>query len=215
MNNMKLVDLTVQDFIDEVASSSPAPGGGSVAALASSLGMALTKMVGNFSVTKKKFKDLDEDTKDKFIKVIDEIDKKREVLTQIIDKDTEAFNLIMNAFKLPKETESEKKERSKAIQEATLKAAMVPLEVSKVCLSSLHQIESILPYINRNTMSDLGVSVLMIHAGFEGAIMNVLINVGGLKDEVIKSELEDLCQTSLLEMRIKKEALLETIYKKL
>ena len=82
-----------------------------------------------------------------------------------------------------KETIEEKEFRSMKIQEATLIATLVPLEVTEFCLESLKKIETILPYANRNTTSDLGVSILMIHAGFEGAIMNVLINIGGLKDE--------------------------------
>lgn len=212
---MKLIDLTVENFIEEVSSNSPAPGGGSVAALASSLGIALSNMVGKLSVTKKKFKALDEVIQNQFINTINELESLRNELTNLIDKDTEAFNLIMEAFKYPKETTEEKSFRSSKIQEATLIAAMVPLEVTDICFESLKKIETILPYANRNTTSDLGVSILMIHAGFEGALMNVLINIGGLKDEEKRNEINEKCTTSLKLCRILKDNLLEKIYNKL
>jgi formiminotetrahydrofolate cyclodeaminase len=212
---MKLIDLTVKDFIEEVSSNSPAPGGGSVAALASSLGIALSNMVGKLSITKKKFKALDIEVQNQFISTINELELSRKELTNFIDKDTEAFNLIMDAFKYPKETIEEKEFRSMKIQEATLIATLVPLEVTEFCLESLKKIETILPYANRNTTSDLGVSILMIHAGFEGAIMNVLINIGGLKDEIKRNEINEKCKQSLTECRILKDNLLEKIYIKL
>jgi len=212
---MKLIDLTVKDFIEEVSSNSPAPGGGSVAALASSLGIALSNMVGKLSITKKKFKALDIEVQNQFISTINELELSRKELTNFIDKDTEAFNLIMDAFKYPKETIEEKEFRSMKIQEATLIATLVPLEVTEFCLESLKKIETILPYADRNTTSDLGVSILMIHAGFEGAIMNVLINIGGLKDEIKRNEINEKCKQSLTECRILKDNLLEKIYIKL
>lgn len=110
---MKLIDMKVIDFSNEVDSKSPAPGGGSVAALASNIGISLGRMMGNLSFGKKKFEALDEDIKKEFKEKFEKLGSIRDNLLELVDKDTESFNEVMKAFKLPKETDEQKSIRKK------------------------------------------------------------------------------------------------------
>lgn len=188
---MKLINLTVNDFITEVNSSSPAPGGGSVSALASSLGVGLLRMVGHLTINKKKFKRLDESIQADFLKTFDSLEEVIEQLKVLIDKDTDAFNEIMKAFKLPKETDTEKELRKQAIEKATIFAIEIPLEVSKISLEVLTKIDLIIEYGNKNALSDIGVSILNIASGIEGALLNVKINIPGLSCDEMKNSYTD------------------------
>lgn len=181
-----LRELKVIDFVNEVDSKSPAPGGGSVSALASSLGLALTRMVGHLSVGKKKFKALDEDIQFSFKSIIESFEEMKVEMLELIDKDTDAFNLIMAGFKLPKETDEEKSLRSIKIEEGTLEAIKIPFRVAVLSLDALMNIEYILKYGNKNTLSDIGVSALLLSAGLEGAILNVKINIPGITSDETK-----------------------------
>lgn len=210
-----LKELTVTNFINEVDSKSPAPGGGSVSALASSLGFGLTRMVGHLTIGKKKFKALDESIQERFNQIIASFEGMKEEMITLIDKDTDAFNLIMAAFKLPKETDEEKTTRSKKIEEGTLEAIKVPFRVAELSLEALRQLDYILKYGNKNTLSDLGVSTLLLHAGLEGAIMNVKINIPGISDEDTKAYYTQHAQSMLNEAIKIKKVILEVIHSKL
>lgn len=212
---MNLVDLEVKDFIEEVGSSSPAPGGGSVSALVASMGVALSNMVGKLSLNKKKFKALETAVQEMFVETMEALETLRYSLVEYVDKDTKAFNEIMTAFKLPKESDQEKKIRGDAIQTATLSATKVPMEVCRIAMTSIEKIEKIIAFINKNTMSDIGVSILMIQAGLEGAAMNVLINTSGLKDEELKAKYNSEVQTLINDSRVLKERVIELVYSKL
>lgn len=181
---MKLVELSVIDFVNEVDSNSPAPGGGSVAALAGSLGSSLSRMVGHLTVGKKKFKALEEETKEVFNNSLSELEIIKNQLVLLVDKDTEAFNLIMSAFKLPKSTDEEKALRKQAIEAATVVAIDVPLNVAVLCRQGMNVLEIIKANGNKNCLSDLGVSMLLLHTGLIGAIMNVKINIPGLSNQI-------------------------------
>lgn len=179
---MKLVELSVIDFVNEVDSNSPAPGGGSVAALAGSLGSSLSRMVGHLTIGKKKFRALDEETKAVFNNALSKLEIVKNDLVLLVDKDTEAFNLIMSAFKLPKSTDEEITIRKKAIEAATVVAIDVPLNVALLCRQGMELLETIKANGNKNCLSDLGVSMLLLHTGLIGAIMNVKINIPGLSN---------------------------------
>ncbi len=208
---MKLVELQVANFVNEVDSKRPAPGGGSVAALASTLGVALTRMVGHVSIGKKKFKALDESTQKEFNQVINEFETIKEELLLLVDKDTEAFNLIMEAFKLPKETIEEKKVRAEKIEEGTLEAIKVPFKVAQLSLEALLQLHIILKNGNKNAISDLGVSALMLHAGLEGSLLNVKINIPGISDEKLKDKYIKESQEILEKGRNLKNNILDSV----
>lgn len=185
---MKLVDLNVTDFINEVDSKSPAPGGGSVSALSGSIGASLLRMVGHLTTGKKKFKALDKEDQEVFLNAFDQLILVKENLTFLIDEDTNAFNLIMAAFKLPKVTEEEIKTRKEAIVEATRRAIEIPLNVANECIVGLTYLEDIKKHGNKNCLSDIGVAAMMLKTGAIGALMNVKINIPGLSDVEEKTD---------------------------
>jgi len=124
---------SLQTFLDELASPSPAPGGGSVAALAGALGAALTSMVCHLTIGKKKYADVEETMK----AILKESEELRSRFTLLIDKDTEAFNKVMEAFTLPRDSEAQRSLREAAIASATKEATLIPLEVMKHCIDGL------------------------------------------------------------------------------
>jgi formiminotetrahydrofolate cyclodeaminase len=175
-----LTEMTINKFLDELASNSPAPGGGSVAALAGAAGAALSSMVCNLTIGKKKYADVQDEMKS----VVEQSEQLRKELTQLIDKDTEAFNAVMAAFGLPKGTGQEQSIRVAAIQEATKGATLVPLSVMSACEKALLHARTVAQKGNKNSASDAGVAALLLHAGCAGAALNVRINLGGLTDAV-------------------------------
>jgi glutamate formiminotransferase/formiminotetrahydrofolate cyclodeaminase len=191
-----LTRKTIDEFLDDLASSSPAPGGGSVAALSGALGAALTSMVANLTIGKKKYVDVERDMN----KVLREAENLRAKFTSLVEKDTQAFNKVMEAFGLPKETEDQKALRSAAIDEATREATLVPLEVMKHCIDALALARQVASKGNTNSISDAGVSSLMLHAACEGAALNVKINLNTLSDTDFvgwkSGEVESLLKTS-------------------
>ena len=212
---MKLIEMKVIEFINEVDSKAVTPGGGSVSALASSLGIALTRMVGHLSVGKKKFRALDEEIQNKFKSIIESFEAMKIEMIDLIDKDTEAFNLIMAAFKLPKETDEDKKRRSLKIEEGTLEAIKVPYRVAELSLEAMINLDYILKYGNRNTLSDLGVSALLLKAGLEGAILNVKINIPGISNEEIRNHYLTKSQEILNQASRIKKVILDVVHNKL
>ena len=181
-----LIEETLQGFLDELASDSPAPGGGSASALSGAMGAALAAMVCRLTITKKGY----EPVKDEMSKRMNELDDLKKALTLLIDMDTDAFCKLMNAFKLAKSTDDEKAVRSRAIQEATKEAVKVPLETCRKCLKVAELCDPIAQKGNTNSITDVGCAVLMARAGLEGAAMNVRINLGSLKDEEFKSKVQ-------------------------
>ena len=174
-----LTELRVDQFLQELASSSPAPGGGSVAALSGALGAALVAMVCRLTVDKPKYADVREELQ----AVMSEVEELHRKLADLVERDTEAFNGVMAAFRLPKETEDQKRERSAAIQEATRRATEVPLEVLPLSVRLLELSQVAAEKGNVNSVSDAGVAAEMARAAAGGAALNVQINLGGLKDE--------------------------------
>jgi glutamate formiminotransferase/formiminotetrahydrofolate cyclodeaminase len=206
-----LTDKKVSNFLDELASNSPTPGGGSVAALAGALGAALISMVGNLTVGKKKYEDVEEDIK----KIISSSEKLRYELSQLIEEDVKAFNNFMATYKMPKETKDEKKMRTEKIQEALVKAAKVPLKTAYKCLDIMILSQEAAEKGNVNVISDAGVAVLMAEAALESAILNVKINLRTIKDEKVRTELSSSIKELLLKEKGQKEKVLEIVEKKI
>jgi formiminotetrahydrofolate cyclodeaminase len=212
---MKLVDLTVKQFIDEVDSKSPAPGGGSVAALATSVGIALSKMVGHLTINRKSFKALDEENQTRFIKALDRLAEYKQVVNDLIDKDTEAFNQVMAAFQLPKISEEQKAFRNAQIEQATLEAIHVPYQLSELSLKAMKQLDVIAELGNPNCLSDVGVSALMISSGCIGALLNVKINLPGVSDKEKVQYYTDYNNELIKKISEHRDYLVSTIYLKL
>jgi formiminotetrahydrofolate cyclodeaminase len=175
---MVWVEKTVTDFLEELASASPAPGGGSVSALAGSLGTALISMVCHLTIGKKRYAEVEEDVKQILLKS----EKLRDQLTGLVDKDTEAFNLVMNALSMPKETDEQKDARAQAAESATKQATMVPFLVMQMAEDAIEICDELAQKGNTNALSDAGVAALMIAASCRGAYYNVRINLASLKD---------------------------------
>lgn len=181
-----LKDLSVKDFVAETASDSPAPGGGSVAALAAAQAAALLGMVANLTVKSKKYEELHEE----MAKYADECKKYEEEFIDFIDKDANSFNSVMEAFKMPKETDEEKAARSAKIQEGYKKAANVPFTVGKTAAELLDMAEVLAKKGNKNAITDVGVGVLNCKLATIGAFYNVKINLGSIKDEEFVANLK-------------------------
>jgi len=208
---LMLIDKKVSNFLDELASNSPTPGGGSVAALAGALGAALISMVGNLTVGKKKYEDVEEDIK----KIIGSSEKLRYELSQLIEEDVKVFNNFMATYKMPRETEDEKKMRTEKIQEALIEAARVPLRVAYKCMEILSLSKEVAEKGSINTVSDAGVAALMAEAALESAILNVKINLKMIKDEKLRTELSSSIKEILLKENGQKEEVLEIVESKM
>ena len=205
-----LIDKKVSNFLDELASNSSTPGGGSVAALAGALGAGLISMVGNLTVDKKKYEDVEEDIK----KIISSSEKLRYELSQLIEEDVKVFNNFMATYKMPKETEDEKKIRTEKIQESLIEAARVPLKTAYKCLDIMILSQEVAEKGNLNVISDAGVAVLMAEAALESALLNVKINLRMIKDEKIKEELSSSIKELLLKEEGQKEKVLGIVEEK-
>jgi len=176
---MKLAELRTDAFVDLVASDEPAPGGGSVAALEGALGAALTAMVAKMTQGRKKYAAFAEHAAETEAQGL----ALKARLVDVMDRDTEAFQLVSAAFAMPKETDEQKAARSAAIQNGLKACTMTPLEVMELCDEALTLANSMLFRFNDTCASDLGVALLSLKAGIQGAWLNVLINIGSLKDQ--------------------------------
>ena len=178
--------MTVKDYLDLLKSDAPAPGGGSVSALSAAQGVGLVAMVADLTIGREKYAEYEEvckAAKEEALKLYAE-------LVAGIDKDTEAFNKVSAAYKLPKNTDEEKAARSAAIREANVGATEVPFETVKLCFEGLKVTETMVGKSNPNAASDLGVAALNLMAGIRGAWLNVKINLPGIKDEALKAKFE-------------------------
>ncbi len=195
---MLLAELKTSEFVDLVASDAPAPGGGSVAALEGSIGAALTAMVANLTQGRKKYAQFAEYA----AQAEAEGQALKERLLAVMDRDTQAFNAVSAAFSLPKNTDEEKAARSAAIQEGLKGCTKTPMEMMELCAEGIDLASSLLEHgFNDSSASDLGVAFLSLAAGLRGAWLNVLINIGSLKDRDFALEYrrrgEDLLQRAL------------------
>jgi formiminotetrahydrofolate cyclodeaminase len=174
-----LSDMRLKDFLDELASSSPAPGGGSVAALSGSLSAALSSMVCHLTIKKKKY----EDVRDEMRQILTKCESLRNELTELIDEDTKAFNQVMDAFKMPKDNDEQREQRKRSIQLALKNATHSPLKIAQLCYDILNSNIVIAEKGNVNSITDTGVSALLANTGIESAALNVRINLSSIKDE--------------------------------
>jgi glutamate formiminotransferase len=190
VSKKSLAKLSVREFCNETLSDSPAPGGGSVAALMGALGASLGGMVANLSAGKRGW----DDKLEYFSNWAVQGQQLKDELLFLVDEDTAAFNRVMAAFALPKESAEEKAARSAAIQEANKYASEIPLRVMETAARSYRLLGEMAGKGNPASISDVGVGLLAVRACVDGAAMNVRINLAGLKDEKFKSVLQDRLQ---------------------
>ncbi|WP_042354889.1 cyclodeaminase/cyclohydrolase family protein [Bacillus rubiinfantis] len=189
----RLVDLTITDFVAKLGSDEPAPGGGSASALAAAVGAALTRMVCELTIGKKKYAEFDEEMKP----VLSSMKELTDKLLNAIDADTEAFNKVSAVFTMPKETDEDKEKRKAAMQEALQYATQVPYHTMELILEGLELTAKAIGKSNTNAASDLGVAALTMKSGLYGSWLNVLINIGGVKDEQFRNEYSEKGQALL------------------
>jgi len=206
-----LASLSVKSFLSELGSSSPAPGGGSVAALSGALGAALVSMVCHLTIGKKGY----ENVSDEMNEVLKKSNALKEKLTLLIDEDTNVFNNVMAAYKMPKETDEEKEKRRNAVQNALKNATNVPLDVMKQCVNVLTLAKTVSEKGNKSSVSDAGVAALMSWAGLGSAALNVEINLSGIKDEKFVSEMENEVETVTSNGERIKDEIIKTVKNKI
>jgi formiminotetrahydrofolate cyclodeaminase len=182
-----LIDLNIKEFVAETASNSPVPGGGSVAALAGSLGVALATMVANLTVGKEKYAAVEAEMQD----VIKKGDDIREKLVELIDRAATSFDGVMKAFKLPKETDEDKAARSAKIQSEYKYAASVPMETAELAMAIMDLAEVVVEKGNPNAVTDGAVAAMMSRTAVLSALLNVKINIGSIKDEAFVKEMTE------------------------
>lgn len=200
----KLVDRTCRGFADETASESPAPGGGSIAAYIGALGASLGTMVANLSSHKPGW----DERWEEFSGWAEKGQALKDRLLFLVDEDTNAFNGIMDSFKLPKSTEAEKRVRTEAIQAATKYAIEIPFQVMEASYASMDLIKAMAENGNPNSVSDAGVGALCARSAVMGAFLNVKINAAGLKDPgFVKEKLEKGAELERKTMALEKEIL--------
>lgn len=172
-----LKDKTIEKFLDELASKSPAPGGGSIAALSGALSAALVSMVCRLTIGKKKYREVQKEIK----KILNASEKLREELTKLIDEDTKAYNQVVKAFKLSGRPDIEK---------VLKQAAEVPLETAQNCKKVLELAIRVAKIGNKNALSDIKIAKLLAQTGIKAAILNVKINLSLIKDKRFKERVE-------------------------
>lgn len=204
-SNNRLVSMNLIAFADETASESPAPGGGSISAYVGALGASLGAMVANLSSHKRGW----DDRWEEFSKWAQEGVKYQQQLLRLVDEDTLAFNKIMEAFGLPKNTDEEKKIRSEAIEKASKYAMETPYRTAQLAYESMAVMEKMVELGNPNSITDAGVGALCARTAVLGAVMNCRVNAGGIKDKVFTEKILTDCEriereTEALELKIRK-----------
>jgi formiminotetrahydrofolate cyclodeaminase len=180
----KLTDKPTKSFLDELASSAPAPGGGSVAALSGALGAGLISMVCNLTLGKPKYAAAQDDMS----AILKKSESLRKELTDLLEADVQAYSQLSQTMKMPRDTDEQKATRAALMDKALKAATDVPMRVAEACVAVMALCPSAAEKGNTNAVSDVGVGILMAEAGLHGAALNVLINLGLIKDERFVSE---------------------------
>lgn len=209
------IDHSLTHYLEQVQSNQPTPGGGSVSALAGALAAALAQMVANLTVHKKAYARLSVEIQQQLQQDVEVLKRYQQRLQALVDEDTQAFDEVVKAFKLPKTTETEQTIRSKAIQKGYQQALEVPLECAEVCLKVLKAQNQWAIYGNENCVSDIGVGVLMAYAGVQGALLNVLINLNAIKEEQYRQQIEIRVASLNRESSDWQQRLLAIVYQRL
>lgn len=176
-----------KDYLDDLAAKKAAPGGGSAAAAAGALGVSLLSMVANFTIGKEKYKDVEAEIQ----KILDTAEKSRAELQKLIDEDVAVYQKVSVAYKMSKDTEEDKRARTEAVQRALKDAMAVPLAICRNLFEAVKLCEPLLEKGNINLVSDVGVAAEFIASGFAAALLNVEINLSGIKDSSLVAQIRD------------------------
>ena len=198
---MMMLEMKTTEFLEELSSKAPVPGGGGASAAVGAFGAALGMMVANLTVGKKKYAAVEEE----ILAALEELGKLRDRLVALTDRDAQAFEPLSRAYGLPKNTEEEKAAREKVMESALYDASVAPLEIMETVLASMDLLEVLGEKGSRLALSDVGVGILFAQAALEGASLNVFINTRLMKDRGRAEELNGRADRMIAEGREKKE----------
>lgn len=199
------IERKFQDYLDDLAAKKPAPGGGSAAAAAGALGVSLLSMVANFTIGKEKYKDVEAEIQ----QILDTAEKSRAELQKLIDEDVAIYQKVSAAYKMPKGTEEDKRAKTEAIQTALKDAMAVPLAICRNLFEAAKLCEPLLEKGNINLVSDVGVAAEFIASGFAAALLNVEINLSGIKDSSLAAQIRDELYPKEKQIQLIKEKVLK------
>ena len=213
---MKFCDESIKQFVDELSSDLSAPGGGSAAGLVGALAGALNSMVYSLTVGKKSYLNLNHKEKE----VVDKFQKESEEFTsrclELMEEDRDNFLKLMDCYKLPKDTEEDKQKRAEAIKENTIKSMEAPLLLARESLKFYENLNVMAKYGNKMLLSDLAISAILLHSTIESSIVNVKVNLNGLRNEEffekIHNEMQGIMEKSIQEKNAITEAVNNVIY---
>ena len=213
---MKFCDESIKQFLEELGSDLSAPGGGSVAGLIAALSGALNSMVYSLTVGKKSYINLQDSEKD----IIDKFEKQSKEFTLrslgLMEEDRDNFLKLMDSYKLPKDTDEDKKKRTLAIKENTIKSMEAPLILARESLEFYENLKIMAKYGNKMLLSDLAISAILLHSAIESSIVNVKVNLNGLRSEEffdeIDNELKEIMEKSIKEKNLITEDVNSVIY---
>ena len=184
-----LVEMKLSDFVDEVSRESPAPGGGSIAALSGALGASLASMVSNLTANKPGSSEVDE----VLTEAAEKCQEIKSALVRGVDDDTNAFNAYMEARRLPEKTDEDKNAKHEAVQSSLKEAVFIPLRTAQLSLEAIEVAETVVTYGNPNSITDVGVGAQTAFAGVKGGTYNVLVNLKDIQDEQFNSDMRKQC----------------------
>ncbi|MGG7058640.1 cyclodeaminase/cyclohydrolase family protein [Clostridium nigeriense] len=210
---MLFKDYSIDEFLNELSSSEPSPGGGSTAALVSALAASLNSMVYSLTIGKKVYENLSDEEKEEMLRLHDETKDFIKLSQEFMERDRKDFLGLMECYKLPKSTEEEVKFRKDKIKEFTIKAMESPLELAEECLKFYNNIDFAIKFGNKNLISDAGVAISLLHSAIESSIINVKINLNYLRNEDIVFEIENKCTNITNDSYVKKCNLLNEVEK--
>ena len=202
---------TLNEYFSELSSNSPTPGGGNVSAMLGALASSLGTMVCNLTIGKKKYAEVEQEMISAKVK----LEEFRNTFLQLAEEDNLAFTKVMDAMKLPKESDSDKQKRSQAIEDATIGAADVPSKVLKTAKELLPFIRITIDKGNSNSLSDAGVAATLITAASQGAYLNVLINCKSMSNQIFAEEIKNRSQILLDEIWQESYLLIDKTYAKI
>lgn len=188
---MKFKDQPIKDFLNQTAASTPVPGGGSISALNGAIATALSEMLANLTIGKKKYTEVEETMKS----TVEKMSKQRVLFLEDIDRDAEAYKLVFDAYKLPKETDEQKNNRTSQIQHAIKHAAIIPMEIATRAFHLMDAIDFTTRNGNKNAVTDGCVAMMTCRTAVMGALLNVRINLGSIDDTEFVAQLTHKCNT--------------------
>jgi len=204
-------EASIEHFLHDLASKSATPGGGSAAAIMGAMGAALVEMVCNLTVGKKNYEDVSEE----MAGLLPTLEDLRTRLVDMVAADVEAFDAVMAAYGMPKETDTNNQQRSKAIQSALKKATLVPLQCARACAEVIDLSRVAAEKGNKNVISDAGVAVVAAHAALRSAALNVRVNTGVIRDEAFVTSVSHELATILTGVDQRTEQTYQLVLQKL